>query len=131
MVTTGGTGLKEDIMRILENVHLVVATPGRILDLMEKKVAKVFNSTIGISMLTLFYLVIVLQVDKCKVLCLDEADKLLSQDFKGMLDNLIAFLPGNRQVRGCYFLLIASCKGGKCQDLTLTCSISTLLVWDG
>jgi len=40
-VTTGGTGLKEDIMRILETVHLVVATPGRILDLMEKKVAKV------------------------------------------------------------------------------------------
>jgi len=42
MVTTGGTGLKEDIMRMLENVHLVVATPGRILDLMEKKIAKVF-----------------------------------------------------------------------------------------
>jgi len=77
MVTTGGTNLKEDIMRILDKVHLVVATPGRILDLMEKKVAK---------------------VDKCKVLCLDEADKLLSQDFKGMLDNLIAFLPQNRQI---------------------------------
>ena len=41
MVTTGGTNLKDDIMRIMENVHLVVATPGRILDLMEKKVAKV------------------------------------------------------------------------------------------
>ena len=41
MVTTGGTNLKDDIMRILDNVHLVVATPGRILDLMEKKVAKV------------------------------------------------------------------------------------------
>jgi len=77
MVTTGGTNLKDDIMRMLDNVHLVVATPGRILDLMDKKVAK---------------------VDRCKVLCLDEADKLLSQDFKGMLDNLIAFLPPNRQV---------------------------------
>ena len=41
MVTTGGTNLKDDIMRMLENVHLVVATPGRILDLMEKKIAKV------------------------------------------------------------------------------------------
>ena len=39
----------------------MVATPGRILDLMEKKVAN---------------------VEKCKILCLDEADKLLSQDFK-------------------------------------------------
>ena len=52
-------------MRIYEKVHLVVATPGRILDLMEKQVAN---------------------VSKCRMLVLDEADKLLSQDFKGMLD---------------------------------------------
>lgn len=77
MVTTGGTNLKEDIMRIYEKVHLVVATPGRILDLMEKKVAN---------------------VERCKILCLDEADKLLSQDFKGMLDRLLHHLPPTRQV---------------------------------
>jgi len=77
MVTTGGTNLKDDIMRIYEKVHLVVATPGRILDLMEKKVAN---------------------VDHCNILVLDEADKLLSQDFKGMLDRVIYHLPKNRQV---------------------------------
>ena len=64
-------------MRIYEKVHLVVATPGRILDLMEKNVAN---------------------VEKCKILVLDEADKLLSQDFKGMLDRVISHLPPNRQV---------------------------------
>ena len=37
-VCVGGTNLKDDIMRIYEKVHLVVATPGRILDLMEKQV---------------------------------------------------------------------------------------------
>ena len=47
MVTTGGTNLKDDIMRLLENVHLVVATPGRILDLMEKKIAKVGKFMLG------------------------------------------------------------------------------------
>jgi len=77
MVTTGGTNLKDDIMRMLQKVHLVVATPGRILDLMDKKVAN---------------------VEKCKILCLDEADKLLSQDFKGILDRLLTHLPNNRQV---------------------------------
>lgn len=77
MVTTGGTNLKDDIMRIYEKVHLVVATPGRILDLMEKNVAN---------------------VEKCKILVLDEADKLLSQDFKGMLDRVISHLPSNRQI---------------------------------
>jgi len=77
MVTTGGTNLKDDIMRIYEKVHLVVATPGRILDLMEKKVAN---------------------VSKCSMMVLDEADKLLSQDFKGMLDRVISHLPPKRQI---------------------------------
>merc|ERR1712241_1514006 len=75
--TTGGTNLKGDHMRIYEKVHLVVATPGRMLDLMEKQVAN---------------------VSKCKMLVLDEADKLLSQDFKGMLDKVISFLPAGRQI---------------------------------
>merc|ERR1719436_1315186 len=43
MVTTGGTNLKDDIMRIYEKVHLIVATPGRIIDLIEKKVAIMDN----------------------------------------------------------------------------------------
>jgi len=77
MVTTGGTNLKDDIMRLYEKVHLVVATPGRILDLMEKNVADCSN---------------------CKILVLDEADKLLSQDFKGMLDRVIQHLPQERQI---------------------------------
>ena len=80
-------------MRIYEKVHLVVATPGRILDLMEKQVAN---------------------VSKCRMLVLDEADKLLSQDFKGMLDRymgrtlchyikisinrVISHLPPSRQI---------------------------------
>nr|XP_037279264.1 ATP-dependent RNA helicase me31b-like isoform X2 [Rhipicephalus microplus] len=77
MVTTGGTNLKDDIMRIYENVHVIIATPGRILDLMEKRVA---------------------QMDKCNMLILDEADKLLSQDFKGLLDKVISYLPSDRQI---------------------------------
>ncbi|KZS00007.1 ATP-dependent RNA Helicase me31b, partial [Daphnia magna] len=35
---------------------------------------------------------------RCKVLVLDEADKLLSQDFMGMLDRIISFLPSKRQI---------------------------------
>lgn len=77
MVTTGGTDLKEDIMRLQGPVHIIIATPGRILDLMDKNVAN---------------------VSKCKILVLDEADKLLSQDFKGILDRIIGFLPNDRQI---------------------------------
>lgn len=58
-------------------VHLIIATPGRILDLMDKKVA---------------------DMSHCKILVLDEADKLLSQDFQGMLNNVIMKLPKDPQI---------------------------------
>jgi len=77
MATTGGTNLKEDIMRLQQQVHVVIATPGRILDLMKKGLAV---------------------MDKCGMLVMDEADKLLSQDFKNMLDGVISFLPQDRQI---------------------------------
>ncbi|KHN80260.1 ATP-dependent RNA helicase cgh-1 [Toxocara canis] len=77
MVTTGGTDLRDDIMRLNGIVHLVVATPGRILDLMDKGVA---------------------DMSRCATLVLDEADKLLSQDFQGILDRVIKFLPPERQI---------------------------------
>ncbi|XP_045532383.1 ATP-dependent RNA helicase me31b isoform X1 [Pieris brassicae] len=77
MVTTGGTNLRDDIMRIYQNVQVIIATPGRIIDLMDKQVAK---------------------MDQCRMLVLDEADKLLSQDFKGMLDLVISRLPKERQI---------------------------------
>lgn len=62
MATTGGTNLKDDIMRIFQKVHVIIATPGRINDLLDKKVA---------------------DMSHCKMLVLDEADKLLSHDFIG------------------------------------------------
>lgn len=77
MVTTGGTDLRDDIMRLNGVVHIAVATPGRILDLMDKGVA---------------------DMSRCTTLILDEADKLLSQDFQGILDRVIKFLPPERQI---------------------------------
>ncbi len=40
MVTTGGTSLKDDIMRLYQTTHIVVATPGRVVDLASKGVAR-------------------------------------------------------------------------------------------
>jgi len=77
MATTGGTNLKEDILRLQQQVHVVIATPGRILDLMKKGLAV---------------------MDKCNMMVMDEADKLLSQDFKNMLDSVISYLPNDRQI---------------------------------
>lgn len=39
-MTTGGTSLKDDIMRLYQTTHIVVATPGRVVDLAQKGVAR-------------------------------------------------------------------------------------------
>ncbi|KAI7737212.1 hypothetical protein M8C21_012312 [Ambrosia artemisiifolia] len=77
MVTTGGTSLKDDIMRLYQPVHLLVGTPGRILDLTKKGICK---------------------LDNCTMLVMDEADKLLSPEFQPSVEQLISFLPENRQI---------------------------------
>uniref|UniRef100_A0A3P8T1T5 RNA helicase n=1 Tax=Amphiprion percula TaxID=161767 RepID=A0A3P8T1T5_AMPPE len=77
MATTGGTNLRDDIMRLDETVHVVIATPGRILDLIKKGVAK---------------------VNQVQMIVLDEADKLLSQDFVVMMEEILGFLPKQRQI---------------------------------
>lgn len=68
MVTTGGTSLKDDIMRMYNTVHMIVATPGRILDLASRKVA---------------------DLSKCRTIIMDEADKLLSPEFQPVLEKII------------------------------------------
>uniref|UniRef100_A0A674F1W0 RNA helicase n=1 Tax=Salmo trutta TaxID=8032 RepID=A0A674F1W0_SALTR len=77
MATTGGTNLRDDIMRLDETVHVVIATPGRILDLIKKGVAK---------------------VDRVQMMVMDEADKLLSQDFVVLIEDIISFLAKGRQI---------------------------------
>ncbi|XP_056865009.1 DEAD-box ATP-dependent RNA helicase 6 [Raphanus sativus] len=77
MVTTGGTSLRDDIMRLYQPVHLLVGTPGRILDLTKKGVCVLKD---------------------CAMLVMDEADKLLSAEFQPSIEELIQFLPQNRQI---------------------------------
>ncbi|KAG2008156.1 ATP-dependent rRNA helicase RRP3 [Coprinopsis cinerea AmutBmut pab1-1] len=77
MVTTGGTTLKDDIIRLSDTVHVLVGTPGRILDLAGKNVA---------------------DLSECPVFVMDEADKLLSPEFAPVMEQLLSFLPSERQV---------------------------------
>jgi ATP-dependent RNA helicase DDX6/DHH1 len=77
MVSTGGTSLREDIMRLYNPVHILVATPGRVLDLANKGVCN---------------------LDNCHVVAMDEADKLLSPEFMPVVEELLRFLPKSRQI---------------------------------
>eukprot|EP00013_Stygamoeba_regulata_P006554 CAMPEP_0177640104 /NCGR_PEP_ID=MMETSP0447-20121125/6369_1 /TAXON_ID=0 /ORGANISM="Stygamoeba regulata, Strain BSH-02190019" /LENGTH=504 /DNA_ID=CAMNT_0019142161 /DNA_START=363 /DNA_END=1877 /DNA_ORIENTATION=- len=77
MVSTGGTSLKDDIMRLYKTVHIIVATPGRLLDLSEKGVAK---------------------LERANLLVMDEADKLLSPEFQPIIEQLIGAMAPERQI---------------------------------
>ncbi|KAF9274411.1 ATP-dependent RNA helicase DHH1 [Linnemannia elongata] len=77
MVTTGGTTLKDDIMRLGETVHIIVGTPGRILDLAGKGVAN---------------------FSECTTFVMDEADKLLSPEFTPIVEQLLTYFPKERQI---------------------------------
>jgi ATP-dependent RNA helicase DDX6/DHH1 len=56
---------------------LCVGTPGRILDLAYKKV---------------------MSLSECSIICLDEADKLLSVDFQPVIEKMLRLLPKHRQI---------------------------------
>ncbi|GEQ69482.1 hypothetical protein JCM33374_g3154 [Metschnikowia sp. JCM 33374] len=72
MVTTGGTNLKDDILRLNEPVHILVGTPGRVLDLAARSVA---------------------DFSECPLFVMDEADKMLSREFKSVIEQILSFFP--------------------------------------
>jgi ATP-dependent RNA helicase DDX6/DHH1 len=69
MIITG-TNLKDDIYRLYNPVQVLVGTPGRVFDLANK---------------------LALDLSKCSMFVLDEADKLLSQDFQRVFESIISF----------------------------------------
>ena len=77
LVTTGGTSLKDDIVRLRRPVHVIVATPGRIFDLVENRICSLKH---------------------CGIMVMDEADKLLAPEFKEVIETFIERLPTGRQI---------------------------------
>ncbi|CDR38929.1 CYFA0S02e08834g1_1 [Cyberlindnera fabianii] len=76
MVTTGGTSLRDDIVRLDETVHILVGTPGRVLDLAARGIA---------------------DLSQCSMFIMDEADKMLSPEFQLVIGQILDFLPAKHQ----------------------------------
>jgi len=73
----GGTNVRED-MKILEaGAHVVVGTPGRVFDMINRKALK---------------------TDSMKMFILDEADEMLSRGFKDQIYDVFQLLPPSTQV---------------------------------
>jgi len=73
----GGTAVREDIQMLKQGVQIVVGTPGRVNDMIERSA---------------------LRLEKLKLFVLDEADEMLSRGFKDQIYDCFQFLPGDIQV---------------------------------
>ena len=73
----GGTNVREDMSKLQEGVHVVVGTPGRVYDMINRRA---------------------LRTDNIKIFCLDEADEMLSRGFKDQIYEVFQLLPQDTQV---------------------------------
>ncbi|TEB39380.1 DEAD-domain-containing protein [Coprinellus micaceus] len=73
----GGTNVREDMAKLQEGVHVVVGTPGRVFDMINRRA---------------------LRTDNIKIFCLDEADEMLSRGFKDQTYKVLQLLPKDTQV---------------------------------
>lgn len=76
-LTIGGNSVRENIEELNNNPHVVIGTPGRILDMINK------------GALSTKYL---------QMLIVDEADEMLSKIFLSQIHEIFQYLPGNIQV---------------------------------
>jgi len=73
----GGTNVREDMQKLQEGVHVVVGTPGRVYDMINRRA---------------------LRTDNIKLFCLDEADEMLSHGFTEQIYEVFQLLPAETQV---------------------------------
>lgn len=66
----GGESVKNQIEMIKRGVHVVVATPGRLIDMLDKKI---------------------MNLNVCRYLCFDEADRMIDMGFEEEVRNIISY----------------------------------------
>ncbi|WP_049722826.1 DEAD/DEAH box helicase [Gilvimarinus polysaccharolyticus] len=76
MAVYGGVELEPQKQRLIDGVDILVATPGRLIDLAHQRA---------------------LHFDELEVLVLDEADRMVDMGFVGDINKIIARLPASRQ----------------------------------
>ncbi|XP_039951485.1 ATP-dependent RNA helicase abstrakt [Bactrocera tryoni] len=72
----GGLPVSSAMEVIQRGVHIMVATPGRLMDMLEKKMAT---------------------LDICRYLCMDEADRMIDMGFEEDVRTIFSFFRGQRQ----------------------------------
>ncbi|CAB3367540.1 Hypothetical predicted protein [Cloeon dipterum] len=75
-LSIGGVPVSESADVIGKGVHIMVATPGRLMDMLDKKIVR---------------------LDICRYLCMDEADRMIDMGFEEDVRTIFSFFKGQRQ----------------------------------
>lgn len=75
-VLIGGAPIPKQIKALQQNPHIIIATPGRLIDHLEQKT---------------------IQLNKVAILVLDEADRMLDMGFAPQINKILKALPAERQ----------------------------------
>ncbi|KAJ7632319.1 P-loop containing nucleoside triphosphate hydrolase protein [Roridomyces roridus] len=102
LLCIGGISMNEQSHVMSKGLHIVVATPGRLIDMLEKK-KFTFNN--------------------CKYLCMDEADRMIDLGFEDDVRNIMSFFKRQRQT-----LLFSATMPRKIQDFAQQSLIRPVLV---
>ncbi|KAK0198107.1 P-loop containing nucleoside triphosphate hydrolase protein [Armillaria mellea] len=102
LLCIGGISMNEQSHVMSKGLHIVVATPGRLIDMLEKK-RFTFNN--------------------CKYLCMDEADRMIDLGFEDDVRNIMSFFKRQRQT-----LLFSATMPKKIQDFAQQSLIRPILV---
>ncbi|KAI9031771.1 P-loop containing nucleoside triphosphate hydrolase protein [Phycomyces nitens] len=102
LLCIGGINMGEQSDVLNRGPHMVVATPGRLMDMLTKKK---FN------------------LDICKYLCMDEADRMIDMGFEDDVRNIMSYFKSQRQT-----LLFSATMPKKIQDFALSALVQPVVV---
>ncbi|KAI0807058.1 P-loop containing nucleoside triphosphate hydrolase protein [Fomes fomentarius] len=102
LLCIGGISMGEQSHVLNKGLHIVVATPGRLIDMLEKKR---------------------FTFDNCKYFCMDEADRMIDLGFEEDVRNIMSFFKRQRQT-----LLFSATMPRKIQDFAQQSLVKPVLV---
>lgn len=102
LLAIGGINMADQATVMNAGVHIVVATPGRLMDMLEKRK---------------------LNLENCKYMCFDEADRMIDMGFEEDVRTIMSFFTHQRQT-----LLFSATMPRKIQDFAQQSLINPILV---
>ncbi|KAL5492551.1 hypothetical protein ACEPAI_3998 [Sanghuangporus weigelae] len=102
LLCMGGISMSEQSHSLSKGIHIVVATPGRLIDMLEKRR---------------------FSLESCKYLCMDEADRMIDLGFEEEVRHIMSFFKAQRQT-----LLFSATMPKKIQDFAQQSLIRPVLV---